>query len=228
MQNGYAAQKISTSSGLQDLQSLEQEVVGLLETAGEVFAGLSSPEPVALDINRLAKVYIKAVTNIGKELNKQVYKLSGTTDYNLSSYGVAKDLEHVAWETDVVHDLLKQACELNVQGSKLCIESAQAASDLVQQSMQDSSNLAAGLNLPSDGFAVDVTQPLIGATQPPIAGTNLGPEINQLVPEGSQALPEGVAAAMTAESGITIMPMDDTGLATIKSEAESAKLDTTT
>eukprot|EP01134_Creolimax_fragrantissima_P001114 CFRG1114T1 len=109
----------SPSNSLIELQSLEQQVVGLLETAGQVFEELSNPEPAALDINRLARVYITAVTRIGKDLNKQVHKLSGTTDYNMSSYGSAKDLENVSWETDVIYELIKDACEANIEGLQL-------------------------------------------------------------------------------------------------------------
>eukprot|EP00124_Ichthyophonus_hoferi_P001254 Ihof_evm2s61 gene=Ihof_evmTU2s61 len=92
---------------LSELQNIEKKVVTIVRTAGYAIQELTSDSYSMQSVERTADKYFKEVADVDNALRQQIQRLCVNAPYRGITYGEEKDLELLAWRTELISHQLQ-------------------------------------------------------------------------------------------------------------------------
>eukprot|EP00123_Amoebidium_parasiticum_P021444 comp6735_c0_seq1/m.2511 comp6735_c0_seq1/g.2511 ORF comp6735_c0_seq1/g.2511 comp6735_c0_seq1/m.2511 type:complete len:128 (-) comp6735_c0_seq1:534-917(-) len=94
---------------LEELQLIEKKVVNIVRTASLAVKELTSDafSTTPQSVEHLAAAFFKEVSEVETSLRGQIQRLAVNAPYRDSSYGAEKDVDLLAWHTDLIDTQLQ-------------------------------------------------------------------------------------------------------------------------
>jgi membrane protease subunit (stomatin/prohibitin family) len=98
------------------LQTVEQEIISLLEIANQTCVELSQVRPNQQILSSLSSRYLNLVKKIKESLSTQIQRLGAEVPYQNTIFGLKKDAEICHMQVEIIHERLREMLSLFDEG----------------------------------------------------------------------------------------------------------------